>query len=81
MYPPSFLLPLVLLPFVATTSLQFPLSTTSISEELDTTPPTYKNGTGHLSSWSRATKQQFLSDLKLNKADDWTLVMGNEGGG
>ncbi|GAA5872712.1 hypothetical protein JCM8547_006322 [Rhodosporidiobolus lusitaniae] len=37
-------------------------------------------GTGHLSQWSRKNKEDFLSDLRNNRADDWIVVMGNEAG-
>lgn len=38
-------------------------------------------GTGHLSQWSKGVKHDFLAALESNSAQDWTLVMGNEGGG
>ncbi|GAA5960584.1 hypothetical protein JCM3765_005864 [Sporobolomyces pararoseus] len=37
-------------------------------------------GEGHLSQWSRQTKEDFLDDLRNNNASDWTVVMGNEAG-
>ena len=38
-------------------------------------------GHGHLSEWSRKTKEAFLQDLRNNAASNWTMVIGNEGGG
>ncbi|KAL8290418.1 hypothetical protein RQP46_002676 [Phenoliferia psychrophenolica] len=38
-------------------------------------------GVGHFSEWSRNAKVAFLEALKDNRANDWVLVMGNEGGG
>ena len=35
----------------------------------------------HLSEWSRQTKADFLHDVSENRLDEWTIVMGNEGGG
>ncbi|GAA5940531.1 uncharacterized protein JCM15063_002364 [Sporobolomyces koalae] len=37
-------------------------------------------GEGHLSQWSRQTKDEFISDLRGNNASDWVVVMGNEAG-
>ncbi|GAA5916729.1 uncharacterized protein JCM6883_000092 [Sporobolomyces salmoneus] len=37
-------------------------------------------GEGHLSQWSRQTKEDFLEDLRNNNASDWVVVMGNEAG-
>ncbi|GAA6061299.1 hypothetical protein JCM10212_005413 [Sporobolomyces blumeae] len=37
-------------------------------------------GEGHLSRWSRQTKEHFLDDLRNNNATEWTVVMGNEAG-
>ncbi|GAA6015319.1 hypothetical protein JCM11491_001010 [Sporobolomyces phaffii] len=37
-------------------------------------------GEGHLSQWSRQTKEDFLEDLRNNDASEWTVVMGNEAG-
>ena len=37
-----------------------------------------EEGVGHFSDWSRASKLEFLEDLRNNRAGDWTLVMGNE---
>ncbi|GAA5985336.1 hypothetical protein JCM11641_006370 [Rhodosporidiobolus odoratus] len=37
-------------------------------------------GTGHLSQWSRQNKEDFLSDLRNNSANEWLVVMGNEAG-
>ena len=41
---------------------------------------TYEEGVGHFSEWSKATKLSFLTDWVAGKADEWTIVMGNEGG-
>lgn len=41
---------------------------------------TLEEGVGHFSEWSKATKLAFLSDWVAGKADEWTIVMGNEGG-
>lgn len=41
---------------------------------------TKEEGVGHFSEWSKATKLAFLSDWVKGKADEWTIVMGNEGG-
>ena len=41
---------------------------------------TQEEGVGHFSEWSKATKLAFLSDWVKGKADEWTIVMGNEGG-
>jgi hypothetical protein len=35
----------------------------------------------HLSAWSKAQKDDFLHALDNDQASDWTIVMGNEGGG
>ena len=37
-------------------------------------------GVGHFSEWSRDTKKRFLKDWQDDKASEWILVMGNEGG-
>ncbi|KAK4699944.1 protein NUD1, partial [Phenoliferia sp. Uapishka_3] len=37
-------------------------------------------GVGHFSEWSRESKVAFLADLAANRAKDWVVVMGNEGG-
>jgi exopolyphosphatase len=44
--------------------------------------PALKPGTGvgHFSEWSRDTKKRFLIDWQADKASEWILVMGNEGG-
>jgi exopolyphosphatase len=39
-----------------------------------------QTGEGHLSSWSRETKRQFLIDWQAGKASEWIIVQGNEGG-
>lgn len=39
-----------------------------------------KEGVGHFSEWSRATKREFLIDWQAGKEKDWILVQGNEGG-
>lgn len=39
-----------------------------------------EEGVGHFSEWSKATKYAFLRDWQNDKLDEWTLVMGNEGG-
>lgn len=41
---------------------------------------TREEGVGHFSEWSQATKLAFLSDWVKGKGDEWTIVMGNEGG-
>lgn len=38
------------------------------------------NGVGHFSEWSRATKREFLIDWQEERASEWTMVLGNEGG-
>lgn len=42
---------------------------------------TKEEGVGHFSEWSKATKRNFIDDVSAGKADNWTVVMGNEGGG
>src|ERR1700712_5627391 len=37
-------------------------------------------GVGHFSEWSRETKRQFLIDWQQDRASDWIIVLGNEGG-
>ncbi|KAJ1032483.1 hypothetical protein NDA16_000507 [Ustilago loliicola] len=39
-----------------------------------------EEGVGHFSEWSKASKHAFLSDWAQDKAGEWTIVMGNEGG-
>ncbi|EPQ31696.1 uncharacterized protein PFL1_01029 [Pseudozyma flocculosa PF-1] len=39
-----------------------------------------EEGVGHFSEWSKATKHAFLRDWRDGRVDEWTLVMGNEGG-
>ncbi|KAF2469920.1 DHH phosphoesterase [Lindgomyces ingoldianus] len=39
-----------------------------------------KEGVGHFSEWSRATKKEFLVDWQASKESEWTIVQGNEGG-
>jgi exopolyphosphatase len=41
-------------------------------------PP--KEGVGHFSEWSRATKKEFLIDWQAGRESEWILVQGNEGG-
>lgn len=36
---------------------------------------------GEFSDWSRQKKADFLDDLKNNRAEDWVICIGNEGGG
>jgi exopolyphosphatase len=40
----------------------------------------HKEGVGHFSEWSRATKKEFLIDWQAGKESEWILVQGNEGG-
>lgn len=40
-----------------------------------------EEGVGHFSAWSKDTKRSFIDDVREGKAQDWTIVMGNEGGG
>jgi len=40
-----------------------------------------EEGVGHFSEWSKATKRNFIDDVNAGKAANWTVVMGNEGGG
>ncbi|PWN32140.1 DHH phosphoesterase [Meira miltonrushii] len=47
------------------------------------TPPYYwplEEGVGHFSQWSKSTKRQFVDEIRLGKASEWVVVMGNEGG-
>lgn len=37
------------------------------------------HGEGKLSAWSLATKRAFLQALEDDTAQNWTVVMGNEG--
>ncbi|KAK3676008.1 hypothetical protein LTR78_004200 [Recurvomyces mirabilis] len=37
-------------------------------------------GVGHFSEWSRLQKKHFWEDWQRDKASEWVLVMGNEGG-
>lgn len=37
-------------------------------------------GVGHFSEWARETKESFLDALREDRAQEWTIVMGNEGG-
>ncbi|UZJ52521.1 hypothetical protein CBS101457_001841 [Exobasidium rhododendri] len=41
---------------------------------------TLEEGVGHFSEWSKATKKLFIDDVRAGNAQEWTLVMGNEGG-
>lgn len=58
----------------APTQLQFLANDDPFDIEFD-------EGTGHFSQWAKQSKFEFLRDLTLNRAQDWTLVFGNEGGG
>lgn len=49
------------------------------SQLLLKTPPKHI-GVGHFSEWSRATKKAFLMDWQAGRSEEWTIVMGNEGG-
>lgn len=42
---------------------------------------TFEEGVGHFSEWSKSTKRDFIDDVRAGKAQDWVIVMGNEGGG
>lgn len=42
--------------------------------------PPPNTGEGHFSEWSRATKKEFFVDWQDDKASEWVMVMGNEGG-
>lgn len=42
---------------------------------------TLEEGVGHFSQWSKSTKRAFVDDVRAGKAQDWVIVMGNEGGG
>lgn len=44
-------------------------------------PSPFTEEHSHLSEWSRQAKADFLADMRANKADDWVIVLGNEGGG
>ncbi|KAF2748771.1 DHH phosphoesterase [Sporormia fimetaria CBS 119925] len=39
-----------------------------------------KEGVGHFSEWSRATKKEFLVDWQASRESEWIIVQGNEGG-
>jgi exopolyphosphatase len=39
-----------------------------------------ETGVGHFSEWSRETKRQFLIDWQQDRASEWIIVQGNEGG-
>lgn len=38
------------------------------------------DGVGHFSEWCRETKREFLIDWQEERASEWTIVLGNEGG-
>lgn len=40
-----------------------------------------EEGVGHFSEWSKTIKRMFIDDVRDGKASEWTIVMGNEGGG
>lgn len=40
-----------------------------------------EEGVGHFSEWSKATKRMFIDDVRADRANEWIVVMGNEGGG
>lgn len=76
---------LLLLPLVAQLALavQIPFGTKSEAGMMEIAPkPTIptEGGEGHLSEWSRATKNAFLDALRANDANDWIIVLGNEAG-
>ncbi|MCO5565499.1 hypothetical protein L7F22_019172 [Adiantum nelumboides] len=39
-----------------------------------------EEGVGHFSEWSKSIKRQFVDEVRLGKASEWVVVMGNEGG-
>lgn len=55
-------------------------TTTSPQHPLSLAPPT-PLGSGPLSEWASTIKSQFLTELSQGRADEWTIVMGNEAGG
>ena len=42
--------------------------------------PTFEEGVGHFSEWSRRVKKEFLIDWQNSRESEWILVLGNEGG-
>jgi exopolyphosphatase len=42
--------------------------------------PSFEEGVGHFSEWSRKVKKEFLIDWQNSKESEWILVLGNEGG-
>lgn len=72
---------LLLLPLIAQLVLaaQIPFGTKSDAGMVDLASDV-EQGTGHLSDWSRTTKNAFLDALRANDANDWIIVLGNEAG-
>lgn len=73
-------------PIYQSTSHQLVFS--SPQSQSSPSPPIYpldywskEEGVGHFSEWSKATKRSFIDDVNAGKAGNWTVVMGNEGGG
>lgn len=58
-----------------------PTYTKSPAYDTDPTYWTAEEGVGHFSEWSKSTKRSFVDDVRDGKAQEWVLVMGNEGGG
>lgn len=63
------------------TAALLPTYAKALSYDADPTYWASEEGVGHFSQWSKATKRQFVDDVRAGKAQDWVLVMGNEGGG
>ncbi|CEH14432.1 Exopolyphosphatases and related proteins [Ceraceosorus bombacis] len=63
---------------------QFPLvlpsPASTIEESGDEAYWASEEGVGHFSQWSKAQKRNFVDDVRDGKANEWILVMGNEGG-
>ncbi|KAF2278676.1 DHH phosphoesterase [Westerdykella ornata] len=61
---------------------QQPDSAQAVLEQSPARPfgTSHKQGAGHFSEWSRATKKEFLIDWQAGRASEWILVQGNEGG-
>lgn len=63
-------------------ALSLPSSTyKELRYDSDPTYWTFEEGVGHFSEWSKSTKRDFIDDVRAGKADEWVVVMGNEGGG
>lgn len=72
---------LTLLALQAHCSVLTPSYRVDLPYDADLTYWTAEEGVGHFSEWSKSTKRNFIDDVRDGKASEWTIVMGNEGGG